>query len=105
MWPNVRRERAIERIVAGRVVALFNVEGMFYALDGVCPHQGGPLGKGPVDGPDRDLSLARLAIRRAERLPSAQSELRARVLRGACRGRRRYWYTWGRARAVMTRRG
>ena len=42
---------AIERIVADRVVALFNVEGMFYALDGVCPHQGGPLGKGQLTGP------------------------------------------------------
>jgi nitrite reductase (NADH) small subunit len=41
---------AIERIVAGRVVALFNVEGMFYALDGICPHQGGPLGKGQLTG-------------------------------------------------------
>ena len=31
-------------IVAGdRVVALYNVDGRFYALDGICPHQGGPL--------------------------------------------------------------
>jgi nitrite reductase (NADH) small subunit len=37
--------------VAGdRVVALFNVDGNFYALDGVCPHQGGPLGKGKITG-------------------------------------------------------
>ena len=28
--------------------ALFNVDGTFYALDGVCPHQGGPLGSGEV---------------------------------------------------------
>lgn len=32
------------------MVALFNIEGVFYALDGVCPHQGGPLGKGAVQG-------------------------------------------------------
>lgn len=32
------------------MVALFNVEGTFYALDGVCPHQGGPLGKGAMTG-------------------------------------------------------
>ena len=31
-------------------MALFNVEGTFYALDGVCPHQGGPLGKGAMTG-------------------------------------------------------
>jgi nitrite reductase (NADH) small subunit len=41
---------AIERIVAERVVALFNVDGNFYALDGVCPHQGGSLGQGRLTG-------------------------------------------------------
>ena len=39
-----------ELLVADRIVALFNVEGQFYALDGVCPHQGGPLGKGCLTG-------------------------------------------------------
>ena len=38
-------------IVAGDyVLALFNVEGEFFALDGICPHQGGPLGKGTLQG-------------------------------------------------------
>ena len=38
-------------LVAGeRIVALFNVEGQFFALDGVCPHQGGPLGTGALTG-------------------------------------------------------
>lgn len=41
---------AIERIVEGTVVALFNIDGTFYALDGVCPHQGGPLAKGCLAG-------------------------------------------------------
>ena len=41
---------ARECIAAGRIVALFNVEGKFYALDGMCPHQGGPLGKGRLQG-------------------------------------------------------
>ena len=31
-------------------VALFNVEGAFYALAGRCPHRGGPPGEGYVDG-------------------------------------------------------
>jgi nitrite reductase (NADH) small subunit len=39
-----------ELVVEGRIVALFNVDGQFYALDGVCPHQGGPLGKGCLTG-------------------------------------------------------
>jgi nitrite reductase (NADH) small subunit len=38
-------------VVAGeRIIALYNVEGTLYAVDGVCPHQGGPLGKGELRG-------------------------------------------------------
>lgn len=36
--------------VAGRYVALVNVEGTVYALDNNCPHQGGPLAFGDLDG-------------------------------------------------------
>ena len=39
-----------ELVVAGRLIALFNIEGQFFALDGVCPHQGGPLAKGTLCG-------------------------------------------------------
>ena len=39
-----------EFVVADRIVALFNVEGKIQALDGICPHQGGPLGKGKLTG-------------------------------------------------------
>ncbi len=39
-----------EFAAAGRVVAIFHVEGEFYALDGVCPHAGGPLGNGRLQG-------------------------------------------------------
>ncbi len=41
---------AREVVVAGHIVALFNVDGTIYAMDGVCPHQGGPLGEGRLDG-------------------------------------------------------
>ena len=41
---------ALERVADDRVVALFNVEGQLHALDGVCPHQGGPLGQGELTG-------------------------------------------------------
>lgn len=41
---------ALERVAAGRMIAIFNVDGTFYGLDGVCPHQGGPLGKGCLQG-------------------------------------------------------
>ena len=36
--------------VQGRVIAVFNVNGTFYAIDGTCPHRGGPLGEGTLDG-------------------------------------------------------
>lgn len=39
-----------ELVVEDRLVALFNVDGTLYALDGVCPHQGGPLGHGRLEG-------------------------------------------------------
>jgi nitrite reductase/ring-hydroxylating ferredoxin subunit len=34
----------------GRIFALFNVDGIISAIDGLCPHQGGPLADGPLDG-------------------------------------------------------
>jgi nitrite reductase (NADH) small subunit len=33
-----------------RELALFNVEGKFYAVDNTCPHRGGPVGEGVLDG-------------------------------------------------------
>jgi nitrite reductase (NADH) small subunit len=34
----------------GRVFALFNTGGIISAIDGICPHQGGPLAEGLVEG-------------------------------------------------------
>jgi nitrite reductase (NADH) small subunit len=42
--------RVIERLAGEHVVALANVDGAWHALDGVCPHQGGPLGRGELCG-------------------------------------------------------
>ena len=39
-----------EFTAAGRIVALFNIDGEFHALDGICPHAGGPLGQGELKG-------------------------------------------------------
>jgi nitrite reductase/ring-hydroxylating ferredoxin subunit len=36
--------------VNGKSVALFNVDGTFYAIDDTCAHRGGPLGEGELDG-------------------------------------------------------
>ena len=31
-------------------IALFNVDGRYYALDDMCPHRGGPLSEGELEG-------------------------------------------------------
>ena len=36
--------------VAGKKIALFNLEGSFYAIDDTCTHRGGPLSEGEVSG-------------------------------------------------------
>ncbi|MEX2557947.1 MAG: Rieske 2Fe-2S domain-containing protein [Actinomycetota bacterium] len=33
-----------------RLLALFNVDGRFYALDNTCLHRGGPVGDGDLEG-------------------------------------------------------
>lgn len=42
--------RSAEVTIDGRSVALFNVGGEFFALENRCPHRGGPLGQGFLDG-------------------------------------------------------
>lgn len=39
-----------EVTAGGRVFAVFNVDGSYHVLDGMCPHAGGPLGKGILQG-------------------------------------------------------
>ena len=34
----------------GRAIAVFNVEGKFFAIDDVCTHDGGPLAEGEFEG-------------------------------------------------------
>jgi len=39
-----------EVVADGSIYAVFNVDGTFHVLDGICPHAGGPLGKGILHG-------------------------------------------------------
>jgi nitrite reductase (NADH) small subunit len=39
----------MEAMVAGACYAICNVEGRIHALEGTCPHRGGPLGQGAVN--------------------------------------------------------
>jgi nitrite reductase (NADH) small subunit len=34
----------------GKTLAVFNCDGVFYAIDNTCAHRGGPLGEGDLDG-------------------------------------------------------
>ena len=36
--------------IDGRSIAVFNVEGSFYAIDDICTHDGGPLADGDFEG-------------------------------------------------------
>ncbi len=37
-------------MVKDKAIALFNVDGTFYAIDNTCLHRGGPLGEGEMEG-------------------------------------------------------
>lgn len=39
-----------EYTVGDRILAVFNVGGEFHVIDGICPHAGGPLADGGLDG-------------------------------------------------------
>ncbi|MBI1312406.1 Rieske 2Fe-2S domain-containing protein [bacterium] len=39
-----------ECVAGGRIIALFNVDGEFHAIDGICAHAGGPVGNGALTG-------------------------------------------------------
>jgi nitrite reductase/ring-hydroxylating ferredoxin subunit len=36
--------------VEGQAIALYKVDGQVYAIDGVCPHAGGPMAEGSLNG-------------------------------------------------------
>ncbi len=36
--------------VQGKKIALFNLEGKYYAIDNPCTHRGGPLSEGELEG-------------------------------------------------------
>ena len=36
--------------VGGKHIALFNIQGTYYAIDDTCTHKGGPLSEGQVTG-------------------------------------------------------
>ncbi|MGH7334013.1 MAG: Rieske (2Fe-2S) protein [Candidatus Rokuibacteriota bacterium] len=47
---DIRPGAGREVSAAGKTLALFNVDGAYYAVDSTCPHRGGPLAEGDLDG-------------------------------------------------------
>ncbi|MBI3099666.1 MAG: Rieske (2Fe-2S) protein [Planctomycetes bacterium] len=33
----------------GTAIALFNIDGAYFAIDNTCPHRGGPIGEGGIE--------------------------------------------------------
>lgn len=46
---DIKRGQGKTIAMNGVEIALFNVDGNFYAIDNTCPHRGGPLGEGMLD--------------------------------------------------------
>jgi nitrite reductase (NADH) small subunit len=45
------KPQSVKECIAGdQVLAVFRVGNEFFALDGICPHHGGPLGEGQLRG-------------------------------------------------------
>jgi nitrite reductase/ring-hydroxylating ferredoxin subunit len=47
---DVKPGHGIVAEVNGKTLAVFNVDGIFHAIDNTCIHRGGPLGEGDVEG-------------------------------------------------------
>ena len=62
-------------IAGGRRIALFNVQGAFYALADKCPHESGPLCQGKIVG----LSKLARAVEVFARRPQVQERLTGQI--------------------------
>jgi len=55
-WVSVAKAGAVgegamlEVDLEGKAIAIANVQGSFYAIAGECPHQGGPIAEGELEG-------------------------------------------------------
>ncbi len=47
---SIKNGEGISVEIEGKLIAIFNCDGRFYATDNGCPHRGGPLGEGLLEG-------------------------------------------------------
>lgn len=74
-----------EFTVNGRAIAVANIDGKFFAINGICLHQGGSLGEGQLDGTvvtcpwhgwQYDVTTGKLAQQPSGGVPCYSVELR-----------------------------
>ena len=68
-------------LVDGKRIAVFYVDGQYYALDDQCPHAGASLAEGPVEGHTvrRRIHNWRFSIRDGRYLDESQPQYNART--------------------------
>ena len=47
---DIPADSGLEVIVGDRIIALFKVDGLVHAIDGICAHAGGPVAQGVLEG-------------------------------------------------------
>ena len=72
--------------IKGKEIALFNIEGSFFALDNACTHEEGPLAEGDIEGHEV-TSLAWCKVR----YPNGTGPLRTAIWRCHALQRARLW--------------
>ena len=92
----LREGSGLEVEIAGQSCALFRVNGEVHALEGHCPHAGGPLAEGSLIAGVVTCPLARMEVRRLQRMQPRAAGQRRGALRDARRG-------WRRPRAAAKR--
>ena len=84
-WVNVSelkefKEKSTKVVeIAGHSVAIFLVDGQFYAVDAVCPHEGGALGEGKLNGMEVICPLHGYSFHLKTGACSTEKGLRART--------------------------
>ena len=90
--------------VNGVWIALFNVDGSFFAVDNTCPHAGGPIGEGKLSGEIVTCPWHgwQFNVRTGERV--GNPELHSRLLSGARTRRSRAGHPSARLQMAWSKR-
>ena len=90
--------------IKGKDIALFNIEGSFFALDNACTHEEGPLAEGDIEGhevtvqgsiSERERSFARRHMATSRATTCASQELISRSRSSASREHQLEWKAAG----------